>query len=713
MHERGLLPEQFANVRTPWGPIGETVYKRSYSQVMANGEKETYPDTVVRAVDGNLGLVQSKFIEEGERNKLIGLLLTFAALPAGRHLNASGMKGRQFLFNCHAAGWDAKKPEDHFSFTFDELMMGGGVGSNYSNRYLDSMPVVNHPIDLHITCRPDHPDFNEFAHLLSEHSNPLDGNTLSVGDSREGWVECPDFLLKSAFKPGNDGKEVVWTFDVSNIRRRGSPLKTSGGIACGPGPLVTMLHDFVKHLNGCIGRRLTSLDAMTLDHSIAACVVAGGKRRSSRIAVKNWKDSDIFEFINCKREDGTHWSANISVEVDDEFFKIYHGDVGRIVSEVEPFTHSSKACEKCQTLIRTDSENCISCLTKHAKDVMRAVVLGKRSNGEPGFWNRSLAMKGEREPELMFCPNPCGEIGLQMWENCNLGHVNMEAFARRPEREMLEAFRLMTRWLVRATFGDIPQRRQREVVDRNRRIGVGFFGFHAYLALRGIKYSNCWNNESVIRTMKNAFLSVSSEANSYATAQGIPCPVKNTALAPTGTLINMVGSTPSGQAMPTTWFKRLVRYADTDPELEVKKSEGYEWFPDEDAKNTTIVVYWCEDPLAAKVRAAGMDPGEVLESQYDIPFEVSLKVQAMLQEQYADNAISYTVNLRPEDMGTEQDMERNLMTHLPFLKGTTIFPEKSRKNAPIQPLTKAQFDAYTGRKEISQVEDVCKGGCPI
>jgi ribonucleoside-triphosphate reductase len=677
MSERGQLPEQFANVRTPWGPIGETVYKRSYSQVMSNGEKETYPDTVVRAVDGNLALVPEKFIEADERNKLIGLLLNFAALPAGRHLNASGMKGRQFLFNCHAAGWDGQKPEDHFSFTFDELMMGGGVGSNYSNRYLDSMPVVNHPIDLHITCREDHPDFNEFAHLLSSHSNPSDGNILSVGDSREGWVECPDFLLKSAFKPGNDGKEVVWTFDVSNIRRRGSPLKTSGGIACGPGPLVTMLHDFVKHLNGCIGRRLTSLDAMTLDHSIAACVVAGGKRRSSRIAVKNWKDADIFEFINCKREDGAHWSANISVEIDDEFFFAYEEGV------------------------------------KWARDVMHSVTLGKRSNGEPGFWNRSLAMQGEKDPELMFCPNPCGEIGLQMWENCNLGHVNMEAFARRPEREMLEAFRLMTRWLVRATFGDIPQRRQREVVDRNRRIGVGFFGFHAYLAMRGIKYSNCWNDESVIRTLKNAFLSVSSEANSYATAQGIPCPVKNTALAPTGTLINMVGSTPSGQAMPTTWFKRLVRYADTDPELAVKQSEGYESFPDEDAKNTTIVVYWCEDPLAAKVRAAGMDPGEILESQYDIPFEVSLKVQAMLQKHYADNAISYTVNLRPEDMGTEQDMEKNLITHLPFLKGTTIFPEKSRKNAPIQPLTKAQFDAYQGRKEISQVEDACKNGCPL
>lgn len=677
MSNKGQLPEQFADIKTPWGPIGETVYKRSYSQVMANGKKETYPDTVVRAVDGNLSLVDPKFIEPEERNKLLSMLLTFSALPAGRHLNASGMKGRQFLFNCHAAGWDPEKPEDHFGFTFDELMMGGGVGSNYSNRYMDAQPVVAHAIDLQIVCRPDHPDFNEFAHLLGARPAEFSSNYLRVADSREGWVECPEKLLRSAFSKAAPGTDIHWVIDVSDVRRRGSPLVTSGGIACGPGPLVSMLHDFVKHVNGCVGRRLTSLDAMVLDHSIAACVVAGGKRRSSRIAVKNWKDQDIFEFINCKREDGAHWSANISVEVDDEFFAAYAEE------------------------------------DKWARDVMRAVVLGKRGNGEPGFWNRSLAMKGERDPELMFCPNPCGEIGLQMWENCNLGHINLEAFARRPRAEMLEAFRLMTRWLIRATFGDIPQPRQRAVVDRNRRIGVGFLGYHAFLALRGVKYSESWNHQPTINTLRDCYAMVKMEASSYATAQNIPIPVQHTALAPTGTLVNMVGTTPSGQAMPTVWFKRLVRYADTDPELAIKKAEGYENFPDEDAKNTTIVVYWCEDPLAAKVRAAGWDPGEVLESQYDIPLETSLKVQAMLQEHYADNAISYTVNLRPEDMGSEVEMEKTLMAHLPYLKGTTIFPEKSRKNAPIQPITKEQFEAYQGRKEISQVEDVCKGGCPI
>src|SRR5208283_156685 len=109
------------------------------------------------------------------------------------------------------------------------------------------------------------------------------------------------------------------TIDVSNIRKRHSLLKSSGGVACGPGPLVEMLSDFTKHVNGCYGRRLDWEDCMVLDHSLAACVIAGGKRRSSRMAVKNWKDPGIFKFINIKREDGAHWTTNISVEIDDDF----------------------------------------------------------------------------------------------------------------------------------------------------------------------------------------------------------------------------------------------------------------------------------------------------------------------------------------------------------------------------------------------------------
>lgn len=674
------LLAKYSDSIIPWGPIGEPVFKRTYSHTKLDGKKETWIETVVRAVRGNVELVHEDFIEANEDERLVELLQKFDALPAGRHLNASGIKCRQFLFNCHASGWDSELPWDHFTFLFDALMQGGGVGANYSNRYLETLPTVERFVHLHVICREDHPDLHEFESLLSKHKGDTKENLFVVPDTREGWVEAVEKILRAAWTK-NCLSETELTIDVSQIRERGRPLVTSGGIACGPGPLVSMLVDFVKVVNSCVNRKVGSLDAMMMDHVLASCVVAGGKRRSSRMSVKNWKDHDIFEFINCKREDGSHWSTNISVEVDDGFFAAYH--------------HSSNEFHK------------------QAGAVMRSIILGKRNNGEPGVWNRSLSQKDEREPEEMYCPNPCGEIGLQMWENCNLGHINLQHFANRPLKEMEEAFRLMTRWLIRATFGDITNPRQRAVVNKNRRIGVGFFGFHGFLALRGIKYSDSWQSEEVLTALKRCKDRVVSEAYRYSQQLGIPVPVKNTTLAPTGTIAILPGVSSSAQALFAGWYIRRVRYSDMDPELQVKKSEGYHVYPDPDARNTSIVEYWCEDPLVARVRNNGLDPAELIEAQDDITLDTSLKVQTMLQTHWADNGISFTINMPVDKMPSEEEMEAAFVSAMPFIKGTTFFPDKSRKNAPFERLSKATFDAWTGQKEISSVEDLCKGGCPV
>lgn len=1009
--------EDFLARPVRWGPIGLEVFKRTYSQNTPSGTKETWPETVVRVVDGNLGLVNTRFHEAGEREALIKLLFDMGGLPAGRHLSASGRIGRQFLFNCHNSHYDVTDPSAHFTFLFDQLMQGGGVGANYSNRYMDEMPSVKRLVDLHITCDLDHPNIGEFDTLLSKHAGLRPDHQVTVDDSREGWVDSVGSILRLAFGESAgfagvdpEATEAVLTIDVTKIRARGLPLKTSGGIACGPGHLVETLIALAKRINGCFGRRLTSLDTMALDHDLAACVIAGGKRRSSRMSVKNWKDSDIFEFINCKSMDGLHWSTNISVETDDEYLAAYSDQ-----------THEWHS---------------------HARRVARAIVLGKRENGEPGLWNRSLT-QGENDKNIAS-PNPCqiadapvltpdgirtmgevrvgdtiwsgqrwtiitnkmmtgvkpafayrtragtfygtanhrvvsngvkvevaeaesidtntgpptkisdldsrdimdglmlgdgyfekklggnylivgakdqdyftsevkdlllsqppdsyhkgmgwkvestivdplpktysrqvperfyrgdqnkvrgflrglysangsvidsyagrvtlkassfdvieavqemlssigisayytvnkahdvefangtysckqsydlnitgeskrlfkkaigfiqadksekltavcaceprddqrkksyeivsveslgeqevfdvtveadehtywtggllvsncGEIGLDPWENCNLGHINMEYFAPnpsgyRPVMAMKEAFRLMARWLVRATFGDIPQPRQRKVVDKNRRIGVGFFGYHAWLALHGVRYSEGYQSSWVINTLTEMKQTVIDSATSYANKLGIPVPVKFTTLAPTGTTATLPGTTSSGQSMMAPWFKRLVRYSDMDPRLPVLRMEGIEVFPDDDAKNTSIAVFWCEDPLVAKVRAIGFDPADVLESQYDISMETSLATQAMFQDVYVDNAVSFTINLRPEDMPNEEAMEGLLMKYLPRLKGTTVFPEKSRKNTPIQPITKADFDAHLGPKQITAIEIECVGGCPV
>lgn len=93
--------------------------------------------------------------------------------------------------------------------------------------------------------------------------------------------------------------------------------------------------------------------------------------------------------------------------------------------------------------------------------------------------------------------------------------------------------------------------------------------------------------------------------------------------------------------------------------------------------------------------------------------ETALQVQAMLQELWSNNAISYTINLKAETMPTEEAMEALLLKYHSRIKGTTIFPEVSRRNPPLERVTKEQFDTYTGPKQVTQVETECVGGCPI
>src|SRR5690606_6504420 len=99
---------------------------------------------------------------------------------------------------------------------------------------------------------------------------------------------------------------------------------------------------------------------------------------------------EIFSFLGCKTDTGKHWTTNISVEVDDDFWAAV--DAG------EP----------------------------HAADVLMLMADGMLRDGEPGFWDSALSNRGE--PNEVIATNPCGEIALEAWENCNLGHINLAAF---------------------------------------------------------------------------------------------------------------------------------------------------------------------------------------------------------------------------------------------------------------------------------------------
>lgn len=150
----------------PFGPSGQIVYDRTYSRTLADGSKEQWPDTVRRVAKGNLALVHgkdetawSKAVKD-EYNDLVSHMDRFAIIPAGRHLWATGVQGRQYLFNCHVAPW-GEKLSRHFEFQFMRLMEGGGVGANYSSRFLAPYGAPRRELRVHIVCDPMHQDYEE------------------------------------------------------------------------------------------------------------------------------------------------------------------------------------------------------------------------------------------------------------------------------------------------------------------------------------------------------------------------------------------------------------------------------------------------------------------------------------------------------------------------------------------------------------------------
>jgi ribonucleoside-triphosphate reductase len=671
---------------TNFGPTGELVYQRTYSRTLPDGTKETWPQTVERVVDGNLALVDERYQLEDERQQLIDMMLDFKILPAGRHLWASGVKNAEHLFNCWVAGW-TDEPADHFEFTFMRLMEGGGVGANYSNKYLSRYPLVKQALKVEIVCDPEHADYDDMkaAGLLSETYDPDWFGAFKIEDSREGWAAALVDLIDTHYNPVVEHTNRV--YDVSRVRSAGSKLKTFGGRASGPLPLAKMLIDVSQVFNRLAVdlEMLDGISAMEIDHAIAQCVVAGGVRRSARMAMMHWADPQIEKFIDIKQQSLSHWTTNISVEVDDKFW--YQAQQGSAWL---------------------------------AARVLKALSRGMVNNGEPGFWDSSLSNVGE--PNEVVCTNPCGEITLEPWEPCNLGHVNLAGFVDENGRVdtfgMDKAHQLMTRFLIRATFSAVGDPKSREVLDRNRRIGVGHFGVASFLAMSGLKYSKAPDSREFQALLNQLATTVDYSASAFCHELRIPVPVKKRTIAPTGTIAKMPGVSEGVHPIFAKYFIRRVRLSKVDPDqvmmLKQYEADGFEVEDCMYAANTAVISIPTKDTLVQAVTDRFGDEGEsIVEAASDLPLHDMLRFQALYQAYWADNAVSFTANVDPQQYSSDH-VEGQLRQFAGRLKGATIFPEASMPQSPYERLSRWEYESAVAKQVSDGIDEDCaSGSCPV
>ncbi|MFD7259290.1 ribonucleoside-triphosphate reductase, adenosylcobalamin-dependent [Streptomyces sp. NPDC059874] len=693
------------DIQVPFGPTGELVYNRTYSRTLADGSKETWPDTVRRVARGNLALVhgtdEAAWSDDvrAEHDELVSYMDQFAIIPAGRHLWATGVKGRQYLFNCHVAPW-GEKLSRHFEFTFMRLMEGGGVGANYSSSYLEKFGAPRRELEVHVVCDPLHQDWSEMdaAGLLSEEYDSDWAGAFEVEDSREGWAAALVDLIDT-FMTNDTVKHRERVYDVSRVRCKGSRLKTFGGTASGPGPFARMLSQVGSILSDAALLKsptwegqphFTPTQAMEIDHAIAECVVSGGVRRSARMAICKWDDPHIGDFLACKEDGSKHWTTNISVEIDQTFIEALDDDDHRLHVE--------------------------------AKMLHEAVVKGMLHNGEPGYWNSTHSNEGEVNE--VIATNPCGEIALPPTGACVLGHVNLDYFAPKEKGGRVDhtglkrAHELMTRFLIRATYGDMTDDEQRHVMHSERRVGVGHLGVQGFLAKQGIAYSVAPHREGFRSLLNDLYDTVREQAREYAFALRVPEPVKVTTVAPTGSIAKLPGVSEGIHPIYARHFIRRVRFSMTDPaqaatvQAAVNAGHLVEKCIYDQSGNTMVVAYPTKEKLVAEVEALGYDPA-VVQSADEIDLNSMLAFQAMYQTEYADNAVSFTVNF-PEGKYTVEAAAKVIDSWLPDLKGTTLMPDGTRAQAPYERITEEEFSAYDITSiEDSTDEDCATGACPV
>lgn len=774
------------NHQPVYGPIGESVARRSYlkpknlsyihktnSDVM-----EKWEDLCYRVAQGNINFL-SRSVEPNEAQELYDALVDMKILLGGRHFCNTGIKGREFVGNCFVSGWNWLRIGFHFSFTFERLMEGGGVGANYSDMYFKDSPRIR-PVKVMYSCSTKHKDYANMRSMLTR-KKQKGVKTFVIPDSREGWTKALDMLI-TAF---GGGYPYLLNFDFSEIRPQGSKLKRTGGAASGPEPLLRTFKTISDLLMDNVGKKFDWEMGMIIDQAIAECVMAGGCRRSARMAVKHWKDEGILDFIAIKKGGTEHWTTNISVIVDNEFLKaleekdewalkVFEAVIDGMFINGEPgFAfydnaikgenrfYSPNACfpenellltsegyvpfcelyeaQKRQekllfvapdgvfhegrvipagnkqviTLQRENKKQIIELTPDHkvmtvekglieAKDTVGLHL--KRYSHEP-LKVESIVETGNKnvfdftintEDHLGVVSNTivlnCGEFFMEEGEFCNTGHQNLARIES--DEEAKKIAKLVTRALMRANYCDLPSE-SREITDKNQRIGVGIMGIQNFSLKKGIKYSEIPDSEYMKDFFTELYATVRQTADDYADELGINRPIKTTTVAPTGSVGQVAGATTGCQSIIYKYYIRRMRLHIDDPQVMEYKNKGYKIEVDSNAPETGVIV--CipmKDPLLDEF------PEELIEDQGDVGAEKALKLQEFLQEYWADNSISFTINFDPREVD-RGELGTQILKSLPKLKGTTVLPELHNYAQP--PYTRITKEEYL--EEISRIQD--------
>jgi len=524
-------------------------------------------------------------------------------MPSMRSMMTAGPaadRDNTCMYNCSYLPVDDPKSFDEAMFI---LLCGTGVGFSVERQFVQKLPDI--------------PDL-------------YDSDTMIVvKDSKEGWAKAFRQLLALLWA----GEIPKW--DVSAVRPAGSRLKTFGGRASGPAPLIDLFNFSIKIFKDAQGRKLSSVECHDIMCKIGEVVVVGGVRRSAMISLSNLSDDRMRHAKSGK------WWDN------------------------EPQ--------------RALANNSVSYTEKpDAISFMREwMALVESGSGERGIFNREASKKqaakyGRRDPNYEFGTNPCSEIILRPYQFCNLTEVVVRVTDTYDD--LARKVRLATiLGPIQSTFTKIPYLRKvwQRNTEEERLLGVSLTGIMDNPLMTT-------KNKGLEKTLAN-LRSVAEETNrKYADLLGIAQSVSITCVKPSGTVSQLVDSSSGIHARHSPYYIRTVRGDNKDPLTQFMIDQGIPNEPCVFKGDTTTVFSF---PVMSPHRAVTRNDMSAIEQ---------LEMWLIYQRYWCEHKPSVTISVRDDEWLA---VGAFVFEHFDEMSGVSFLPHSDHtyQQAPYQDCTKEEY----------------------
>ncbi len=576
------------------------IAKSRYAKYIDGEGREDWGDTVERYMDN---VVRPKAGNDSYVNQLRDAILNLEVMPSMRAMMTAGpalARDNTAGYNCSYLAVDDPKAFDEAMFI---LLCGTGVGFSVERQFIQKLPEV--------------PELFE------------SDTVVVVKDSKEGWAKAFRQVLALLWA----GEIPKW--DVTAVRPAGARLKTFGGRASGPAPLVELFNFAVTTFKAAQNRKLSSIECHDLMCFIGQIVVVGGVRRSAMISLSNLSDDRMRH-----AKSGQWW---------------------------ETAAHRALANNSVSYTEKPDMETFMR--------EWQALVESK--SGERGVFNRQAskvqaAKNGRRDPNYEFGTNPCSEIILRPNQFCNLTEVVVRATDTIDdlERKVRLATILGT---IQSSMTKFPYLRKiwNKNTEEERLLGVSLTG----IMDNRLTTSQNAGLEKTLERLKDVAISTNAE---WAERLNIPASAAISCVKPSGTVSQLVDSASGIHARHSPYYVRTVRGDNKDPLTKFMIDKGV---PNEPCvmkgDTTTVFSFPIKSPEGAVTRN-------------DMTAVEQLEMWLTYQRSWCEHKPSVTISVRDEEW---MEVGAFVYKHFDEMSGVSFLPHSDHtyQQAPYQDCTKEDY----------------------